>query len=75
MTNKDLCIELISGFGEEQLKNIVIMLQSIKNIAAEAADDAFCLQLAEDYENDTDVDKSETMSVQDFSRELGIELK
>ncbi|MCL2638423.1 MAG: hypothetical protein FWD48_08650 [Oscillospiraceae bacterium] len=75
MTNKDLCIEIISGFGEEQLKNVVVMLQSIKNIAAEAADDAFCLQLAEDYENDLTADKSETMSIQDFSKELGIELE
>jgi hypothetical protein len=75
MTNKDLCIEIINGFGEEQLKNVVMMLQSIKNIAAEAADDAFCLQLAEDYENDTDFDKSELISIQDFSRELGIELE
>jgi hypothetical protein len=75
MTSKDLCIELISGFGEEQLKNIVVLLQSIKNIAAEAADDAFCLQLAEDYENDAGTDKNETISIQDFSKELGIELE
>jgi hypothetical protein len=75
MSNKEMCIEIISGFGEAQLKNIVVMLQSIKNIAAEAADDAFCLQLAEDYESDADADKSDIISIQDFSRELGIELE
>jgi hypothetical protein len=75
MTNKDLCIEIISGFGEAQLKNVVVLLQSIKNIAAEAADDAFCVQLAEDYEHDPAPDKNETISIQEFSRELGIELE
>ena len=50
-------MELIGGFEEEQLENVVVMLRSIKNIIAEAADDAYCLRLANDYENDTDADK------------------
>jgi hypothetical protein len=74
MSNKDRCIELISGFEEEQLGNVIIMLKSIKNLMAEAADDAFCLRLANDYENAPLEDREQLMSIQDFSKELGIEL-
>jgi hypothetical protein len=75
MSNKDICIELINGFGEEQLKNVIVLLQSIRNLVAEAADDAFCLQLAEDYENASDSDRGGLVSLQEFSKELGIELE
>jgi len=72
MSNRDLCIELINGFEEEQLKNVAVLLRSFKNPATETDDD-FCLQLLNDYENDTD--DEELMSIQDFSRELGIPLQ
>jgi len=75
MSNKDLCINIINGFEEEQLKNVAVLLHSIQNMIAEAADDAYCLQLANDYENDTDDNKMDFMSIQDFSHELGIVLK
>ena len=75
MSNRDLCIEIINGFEEEQLKNVAVLLRSIQSIVAEAADDVYCLQLVNDYENDTDDNKMDFMSIQDFSRELGIVLK
>ena len=75
MSNKDLCINIINGFGEEQLKNVVVLLRSIQSMIAEAADDAYCLQLANDYENDTDDNKMDFMSIQDFSHELGFVFK
>ena len=75
MSNRELCIQIINGFEEEQLKNIVTLLRSIQSMVAEAADDAYCLRLANDYENDTDDNKLDVMSIQDFSHELGIVLK
>ena len=74
MSHKELCFQLINGFEEEQLKNIVVMLQSVKNLIAESEEDAYCLQLLEDYENDSDPDKDEAISIQDFSKKLGIDL-
>ena len=74
MSNKELCVQLINGFEEEQLKNIVVMLQSVKNLIAEAEEEAYCLQLLEDYENDPDPDKEEAISIQEFSKRLGIDL-
>ncbi|MCL2634564.1 MAG: hypothetical protein FWD34_08650 [Oscillospiraceae bacterium] len=75
MSNKDLCIEIINNFEEEQLKNIAVMLQGVKNMVAQASDEAYCLKLIEDYENDKSADKSELMSLKDFSKEIGIDLR
>ena len=75
MSNKDLCIEIINGFEEEQLKNVAILFRSRQSMVAEAVDDAYCLRLANDYENDTDYNKMDVISTQDFSRELEIALK
>ena len=74
MTNKDLCIELINDFEENQLKNIVILLQSAKNLVYES-DEEYCLKLLTEYEKDPDPTKGETISLGDFSKELGIDLK
>lgn len=74
MSNKELCLELIDGFEEEQLNSVVVLLRSVKDLVDEAADNAYCLQLLEDYENDPDPYKSESVSLEDFSKELGIEL-
>jgi hypothetical protein len=73
MSNRELCIEIINGFEENQLENVAALLQSLRSIIAEAEDDAFCLKLANDY--DGDADKGELMSIHDFSKELGIELE
>ena len=75
MSNKELCISIINSMDEERLRSVADMLQSIKNIVDEAMDDAYCLQLFNEYENDTDPDKDEAVSLQDFAKELEIELK
>ena len=72
MSNRELCLEIIDSFEEEQLKNIVVLLNSIKEMVAEAADDAFCMQLVNEFNEDPDPDKSDTMSIQEFSKELEI---
>ena len=75
MSNKELCIKLIDSFEEDQLKSVFILLQGAKNLASNSSDDEYCLQLLEDYENDTDPTKGELTSMSDFAKELGIELK
>ena len=74
MSNRELCLELISGFEEEQLKNIVVLLRSVKNLISESDEESYCLQLLEDYENDPDPSNEEAVSLEDFAKELGLSL-
>ena len=75
MSYRELCVELINEFEEEQLKNIIILLKNVKKSVIDPAEDAYCLQLLEDYENDPDSDKDDSIEIQDFAKELGINLE
>ena len=74
MSNRDICLQIINGFKEEQLLNIKIMLQSMRDLISEAEDSAFCEKLLEEYENDTDLEKDRSVSIENFAKELGIVL-
>ena len=70
MSNREQCYTLIDSFSEEQLGNIAALLLSAKTLAEEAADDAFCERLYDDYQ--ADPDKGEPVSLESFARDLGI---
>ena len=72
MSNRELCISIINDLEEEQLANVAVMLQSVKDMLDEALDDAYCLKLYNDYLNDPDPKKKEAVSLQNFAEELGI---
>ena len=72
MSNREKCLELLNSFSETQLSNIVAMLQAAKNAIDEAADDAFCNALYEEYK--TDSDKGEAISLEEAARQLGVAL-
>ncbi len=55
MSNRDLAIQLINNTPEYKLGLVVAYLQGLN--ADEAIDDAFCEQLADDYENSDDTHK------------------
>ena len=74
MSNRDLCISIINDLKEEQLANVAVMLQSVKNLVNEALDDAYCLELYNDYLSDPDPEKNEAVSIQDYAEGLGITL-
>lgn len=73
MSNKEICIDLINSFEEYQLNNIVLLLQSAKCLADETLDETFCLKLLDNYDN-ADISEKETMSIEQFASELGINL-
>ena len=75
MSNRDLCITLINDIEEEKLANVAIMLQSIKDMLDESFDDAYCTRLYEDYLNDPNPEKHETISLKDYAKELGVALQ
>ena len=72
MSNREKCIAILDSFNESQLINIVAILQAAKDAIAEAADDAFCNALYEEYK--ADPDKGEAVSLEDAAKLLGVTL-
>jgi hypothetical protein len=65
MNSREKCLMLIDNFSDEQLANIAILLE-------EAADDAYCLHLCDDYLSNPD--KDDAIPLEDFANSLGIDL-
>lgn len=75
MSTREMLHSMIDSFTEEQMEQVLLMLSSVKRMLnEEAADDAFCEQLAETYISDNDPEKHDAVSIDDFAKELGIEL-
>jgi len=78
MSNREECISILDGFGDEQLGSVVTMLKGMKdmldNALEEARDEAFCQKLYQDYLDDPDPEKDDEMSLEDFAESLGISL-
>ena len=72
MSNKEKCLSLLEGFTDGQLANIAAMLEAAKSAIDDAADDAFCRALYQEYE--ADPDKGNPISIEDDSRQLGVVL-
>lgn len=75
MSNKELCIKIIDEFPENQLINVLNMLKDLKSFLETSEDDNFCNNLLNEYNECTDSDKGEVISIQDFSKELGFDTK
>ncbi len=75
MSTKEQIYNIIDSFSDEQLTQVYTMIVSVKKMLDnEAADDMFCRKLYNDYMNDTDPDKDETVSLNKLADELGIAL-
>ena len=72
MSNREKCIAIIDSFSEIQLANIAAMLQAARDAITEAADDAFCESLYEEYK--ADPDKGNAVSLEDAAAMLGVSL-
>lgn len=72
MSNREKCIAIIDSFSEMQLANIAAMLQAARNAVDDAADDAFCLSMFEEYQNDPE--RGEAISIEDAAALLGVTL-
>ena len=75
MSTKEKIYSMIDGFTEEQLQGLLTMLTGYNKIIVEAEDDAYCETLYREYEKDSEVDKTDNIGIEDFAKELGIELK
>lgn len=72
MSNRERCIAILDSFTDVQLANIATLLQAAKDAITEAADDAFCNALYEEYKNDPD--KGQAVSLEDAAQALGVVL-
>ena len=75
MSTKEMIYNMIDSFSEEQLQGLLTMLKGYSKIILEAEDDAYCTALYKEYKEDNETDKEDTVSIEDFAEELGIELK
>ena len=72
MSTRERCMELLDSVPEFKLGYVLAYLQGLT--ADEAADDAFCEQLYQDYLNDPDPTKNTGISLERFAEELGVSL-
>lgn len=75
MSNKEMALNLLNSFNKSQLANIVTMLKTVKSITDEAADDAFCEKMYQNYLNDPDPHKHDTVSFDETLKECGLTRK
>lgn len=71
MSNKEKIIALLDSVPEYKIGYVLAYVQGL-TADEEAADDAFCEQIRQEYENDPD--KGETITEEELCRELGIAL-
>lgn len=71
MSNKETIISLLDKVPEYKMGYILAYVQGIT--ADEEADDNFCQQMLNEYENDTDPEKDDTYSLEDCKKEWGID--
>lgn len=74
MSIKEQCLELLDRVPDYKMGYLLAYLQGLTADEAEheAADDAFCLSLLKEYENDPDPEKNQTFSLEDCKREWGL---
>lgn len=70
MSNRELCVKLLDNVPEYKIGYVLAYIQGIT--ADEEADDAFCAQMVENYENDPDPEKDKGYSLEECKREWGL---
>ena len=70
---KRRCFDIIERFPHEQLDNLADSLEAMYKMMDDAADDAFCIALAERHEMREDKDEP-GISLDDFAAQLGVVL-
>lgn len=73
MSNKEQAIEIIKKIPEYKMGFVVSFLRGFQ-MDDEIEDDLFCEQLYQEYVNDFDPEKHETISLEAFAKELKVNL-
>ena len=71
---KDRCVQIIERFPKEHLPSLAESLEAMYKMIDEAADNAFCLALAERYEQNSDKDDQGT-PIDELAKRWNIDLE
>ncbi|WP_310602824.1 hypothetical protein [Anaerosporobacter sp.] len=72
MSNKEVAKSIIDKIPDYKIPYIVSFLKGFQ-LDDEIEDDLFCMRMANDYLNDDDPEKHESISFEDLVKELGLE--
>lgn len=72
MSSREKCNAILDTFTEAQLVNAAAMLQAMRQTIDDLEDEGFCEQMYQNYLNDPD--KGDPVTIEDFAKELGIQL-
>lgn len=72
MSNKEQIITLLDKVPDYKMGYVLAYVQGLT--ADEEADDLFCEKMVQDYLNDPDYEKHETVTIEELAKELDIAL-
>lgn len=73
MSEKELAKQIIDQLPEYKISNLLLFLKGIQ-FDDELEDDFYCERLVEDYLNNTDPEKHESITLEELAKREGIEL-
>lgn len=73
MSNKELAKQIIDKLPDYKINDLLLFLQGMQ-FSDEIEDDLYCEKLAEDYLDNTDPNKHDAISIEDFAMREGINL-
>ena len=73
MSEKEQAKMIIDRLPDYKLPGLLLFLQGMQ-FSDELEDDLYCEKLYQDYLNDPDPEKSETISLEDFATQEGVQL-
>lgn len=72
MSDREKVIQLLDKVPDYKIGYVLAYVQGIT--ADEEADDKYCESLLQDYLNDTDPNKHDSISIEEFAKQEGITL-
>ncbi len=73
MSEKELAKQIIDQLPEYKISNLLLFLKGIQ-FDDELEDELYCERLVEDYLNNTDPEKHESITLEELAKREGIEL-
>lgn len=73
MSNKEQIMTLLDTMPEYKIEYILSVVKVV-SASEENEDDLFCKKLVEDYLNNDDPEKHETITIEELAKELDIKL-
>ena len=70
LSNRERVIQMLDSVPDYKMGYVLAYIQGIT--ADEEADDAFCQQMMDAYQNDPDPDKEETFTLDECKKEWGL---